>query len=409
MIRLWSGISSAVLLLLFLAVVYLEVTPEWKTHQRRFNRMEVEQLVMAFQRAEKRLEGAEARQQLQALEEARARLRVNFEKPEVQQLYHQSKTALRDLEAHLEKAQDRLQKSRADYQALERAYILVSEEPRLSELRKKMEAARVVVAQAVAARDDWKRQVDVQAAKVASSTAELDAVKQKLAQVTAERKKLAADLAKIRSWRPEIKQILLSEWNQADRCTTCHVGTIRNLFRAGPPSLRRHPGFYLEDHPPERFGCGPCHGGQPRATVARAAHGQTAHWPVPLIPTEFLGGACGKCHREEELPFEPQLNDGRKLFAEAGCVACHDVEGLRPAEKLGPDLSRIGNKVYPQWLRRWLKNPRDYLPRTRMPNFLLTEEEIASIQSFLLSLPDSAPAAGHSANRTSSARCEPVS
>jgi len=390
MIRFWAGISSAVLFLLFVAVVYREVTPEWKRYQRLFRQMEEERLKAALQEAERRLRQPGTREQLEALERERSRLRAEFQKPEVQQAYHQAQAELRDLEARLEKAQDRLQKLRADYQALEREYVLASEEPRLSELRKKLEATRVVVAQALTVRDEAKRQRDAQAAKVASFTAGLEAVEQKLTQITVERKKLATDLAQVRAKPLEIKQVLLNGWNQVDRCTTCHVGTVRDLFASGPAVVRRHPGFYLADHPVEKFGCALCHGGQPRATTARAAHGKVPHWPAPLIPTEYLGGACGKCHREEELPFEPLLGEGRKLFSEAGCAGCHDVEGLRPAEKIGPDLGGVASKVYSHWLRRWLKNPRDYLPRTRMPNFLLSDEEIASIEAFFLSLPGAA-------------------
>ena len=406
MIRVWAGISSAVLFLLFVGVVYQEITPEWKRHQGGFKHMEEQRVKAAFELAARRLGEPGAREQLEALERERSRLRVEFEKPEVQQAYHHAQAELRDLEASFEKAQDRLQKLRADYQALEREYILAWEEARLVDLRRKLEASRVVVAQAVAARDEAKRHRDAQGARVAAFTAELEAVEQKLAQIAAERGKLASDMAKIRGRRLEIKQILLDEWNQADRCTTCHVGTVRDLFPRGSATVRRHAGFYLADHPVEKFGCAPCHGGQPRATTARSAHGKVPHWPAPLIPTDYLGGACGKCHREEELPFEPQLGDGRKLFSEAGCAGCHDVEGLRPAEKIGPDLGGIASKVYLHWLRRWLKSPRDYLPRTRMPNFLLTDQEIASIEVFLQSLaaPPSEAAVPHDETLTAAGK-----
>ena len=391
MIRLWSAVSGVALLALFILVVYQEVTPEWKTYQRSFNGMEEERLRSDFARAEERLRRPEARAELAALERERSRLRARLESPEVQRRRQESLAALRELEDRFEKAQDRLEKLRADYQGLERDYILAAEGPALVALRKKLEAARVAVAQITAKRDEARRQADEQAARVAAFTAELNAVEQKLGQVTAERRKLAADLAKIRGRPLEIKQVLLDGGTQADRCTTCHAGETRDLFNSGPATRRRHPVFYLEDHPLERFGCALCHGGQPRATTMRAAHGRVAHWSAPLIPNPYLGGACGKCHRDEELRFEPALADGRKLFSEAGCNACHDVEGLRPVEKVGPDLSRVGDKVYRHWLARWLKNPRDYLPRTRMPNFVLGEQEIASLGAFLASLRAPAP------------------
>jgi len=393
MIRRWSAISGALLLLLFLLVVYLEVTPNWKSYQQRFNHMEEAKLKEDFRRASERLGHPEMRERLRALQAEHRRLRDEFEKPETQQDYHEASRTLRDLEERLERAQANLQKIRAEYQSLERDFILASEERQMAQLKRKLEAAKVVVAQAVAARDGLKQQVDAQRARVNACTANLKAIEQQLTQIAAEKEKLAADLAKVRARKIEIQQVSLDELSMVDRCTTCHVGATRTLFRDAAVPFRAHAGYYLEDHPVGKFGCATCHGGQPRATKMRAAHGDVPHWPKPLIPNPFLGGSCGKCHREEEVPFEPPLNDGRKLFAEAGCVGCHDAEGLRPKEKIGPDLSRVGEKVQPEWLSRWLRNPRDYLPRTRMPNFLLSDEEIATLQKFLLSLKSQQPPA----------------
>lgn len=393
MIRKWSAISGALLSLLFLWVIYLEVTPEWKFYQREFNRREEEKLRKDFAGAVQRLERPEVREQLRALQEKYRRLRAEFDSPETQHRYRQAVEALRALEERLERAQDSLQKIRADYQALERELILAFEEKRIRQLKQKLEVTRVVVTQAVAARDDLKRQVDAQRAVVNTFTVELRTVEQQVAQTAAEKEKLAADLKKVRTRPLEIQQVVLDELGQADRCTTCHVGETRPLFREAAIPSRAHPGFYLEDHPLNRFGCVTCHGGQARATKKRAAHGSVPHRSKPLIPNAYLGGACGKCHREEEVPFEPWLNDGRKLFSEAGCAGCHDVEGLRPKEKIGPDLRRIGDKAHPQWLGRWLRNPRDYLPRTRMPNFGLTDEEVTTLQRFLLAQHDPQPPA----------------
>ncbi len=393
MIRKWSAISGALLLVLFLWVVYLEMSPEWKLYQQQFNRMEKEKLRQDFAQALQRLEQPEARERVRALQAAYQRLRTEFESPETQRRYHEATEALRSLEERLERAQDRLQRIRADYQSLERDLILAFEEKRILQLKQKLEVTRVAVAEVTTVRDDLKQRVDAQRTTVNAFTADLRTVEQQLAETAAEKEKLAADLKKVRARPLEIQQVILDELGQADRCTTCHVGAARPLFREAAIPFRMHPGFYLEDHSLNKFGCVTCHEGQARATKKRAAHGNVPHWPKALIPNSYLGGACGKCHREEEVPFEPWLNDGRKIFGEAGCVGCHDVEGLRPKEKIGPDLRRIGDKVHPEWLARWLRNPRDYLPRTRMPNFGLSDEEIATLQKFLLASQDTQPRA----------------
>ena len=182
-------------------------------------------------------------------------------------------------------------------------------------------------------------------------------------------------------WRGhELKQIVNEDLGVVDRCSTCH-----------PEST--HPAPWLEQHPPERFGCTTCHEGQGRATVAAAAHRGDPSWPRPLLPALFLGAACARCHSEEEIPFEPYLSDGRRLFLAAGCVGCHDVATLRGTPKIGPDLRQVGSKVNAGWLRAWLKRPRDYQPRTRMPNFQLSEREIVALTSYLLTLRASEPPA----------------
>jgi mono/diheme cytochrome c family protein len=180
-------------------------------------------------------------------------------------------------------------------------------------------------------------------------------------------------------WRGrELKQIVNEDLGVVDRCSTCHPEQV-------------HPKPWLEQHPAERFGCTICHEGQGRATTAAAAHRGDPSWPRPLLPALFLGAACARCHSEDEIPFEPYLSEGRRLFRDAGCAGCHDVGALRGAPKIGPGLRHVGSKVNAGWLHAWLKRPRNYLPKTRMPDFRLSEREIAVLASYLLTLRASHP------------------
>jgi hypothetical protein len=45
----------------------------------------------------------------------------------------------------------------------------------------------------------------------------------------------------------------------------------------------------------------------------------------------------------------------------------------------------VGYKVRRDWLDRWLKDPKVYLPRSRMPNFRLEADEVEALSVFLLS------------------------
>jgi mono/diheme cytochrome c family protein len=70
----------------------------------------------------------------------------------------------------------------------------------------------------------------------------------------------------------------------------------------------------------------------------------------------------------------------------------------------GPELTRVGSKVNPEWLRRWLSNPPDYEPGTRMPHYRFDDKQIALLSSFLLAkkdddfLPKAAVPAGDAAH-----------
>ena len=66
------------------------------------------------------------------------------------------------------------------------------------------------------------------------------------------------------------------------------------------------------------------------------------------------------------------------------CPACHAIEDEGGA--LGPDLTRAGLLYSPEWLFRWLNNPQEFKPNTKMPNHGLSVEEVKAITSFLMGL-----------------------
>ena len=52
------------------------------------------------------------------------------------------------------------------------------------------------------------------------------------------------------------------------------------------------------------------------------------------------------------------------------CVKCHLVGEYRPSgseRALAPDLSKVHNRLRPDYLRRWIANPKKILPYTAMP------------------------------------------
>ena len=182
----------------------------------------------------------------------------------------------------------------------------------------------------------------------------------------------------------EIRQAFLPEWNRIDRCVTCHVGIDNPAMKGEAQPLTTHPGDILHHHPADKFGCTVCHQGQGRATDEDAAHGHVPYWDEPLLAGDFTQSTCTQCHHGEEVPQAPVLNHGRRLLSELGCVGCHITGSHAAAEKVGPQLDSIGSKVTRKWLERWIANPKDYLPKGRMPSFNLPRGAVQALCAYLM-------------------------
>ncbi len=183
-----------------------------------------------------------------------------------------------------------------------------------------------------------------------------------------------------------LRQVWLPDLGRVDRCATCHLGIDDPAFASAPAPFRAHPGTWLATHPVERFGCTVCHDGQGEATdYEQAAHRPLPHFGRALRPLETIEANCGTCHRSLDPPGAPRLAEGRRLIVESGCVSCHEIPGFEGMSFRGPALDSLGYKVRPGWLPEWLRDPRSYLPSSRMGNFRLSDGEIAGLEALLLS------------------------
>jgi cytochrome c2 len=96
-----------------------------------------------------------------------------------------------------------------------------------------------------------------------------------------------------------------------------------------------------------------------------------------------------------------RLREGRLLFAEANCVACHDAAGtLAPKGQLAdtmPELGRgvplltdIGARFNEAWLAQWIREPHQFRPGSMMPAVLHgggAAQQAADIAAFLVANP----------------------
>lgn len=195
---------------------------------------------------------------------------------------------------------------------------------------------------------------------------------------------------------PKIQQIVLDEFDRSnfnnplgrvDRCVSCHIGIEKAGFENDPNPFKTHPhrNPLLTKHPPERFGCTPCHGGQgPAVNSVEKAHGEVKFWEKPLMRGARAEASCIKCHSDLKVDGATNVAHAEDLFVQLGCHGCHLVEGYDGIEKVGPYLRRIGAKVDPAWLARWIENPHIYRPKTRMPNFLFNRDQAVAIAAYLL-------------------------
>ncbi len=100
---------------------------------------------------------------------------------------------------------------------------------------------------------------------------------------------------------------------------------------------------------------------------------------------------------------------GRALFGELRCVSCHMVNGR--GGDMGPELTRIGDKVGRAWLFSFLKDPYREQPETAMLQYRLNDTQLRDLTAFLLDEyrtgaagPDQAGAAGADAQAVAAGR-----
>jgi mono/diheme cytochrome c family protein len=75
------------------------------------------------------------------------------------------------------------------------------------------------------------------------------------------------------------------------------------------------------------------------------------------------------------------VEEGRQAFVRNGCHGCHTVG--RMGTPIAADLTHVGAKYRPGYLRRWLRDPSYLRPSTHMPPIELTEADIQALAAFL--------------------------
>jgi len=83
---------------------------------------------------------------------------------------------------------------------------------------------------------------------------------------------------------------------------------------------------------------------------------------------------------------------GASVYGESFCASCHatvNAAGMLVGGDVGPELTRIGSKVKPEWLTEWLRNPKTYDPATAMPHYRFDQKQLGPLSGFLEAKTDS--------------------
>lgn len=177
----------------------------------------------------------------------------------------------------------------------------------------------------------------------------------------------------------------------------------------------------------EALGCGGCHTGLPDPASARGRAPLLGPTATEALPADFVFAYLGDPVRRREDIGPTRMPDfrfdeaervalagflgsgepgpdlraarrrhpeadarlGRGIFGALGCAACHaGVDGAPSG--VGPDLSREGARVRPEWLRAYLGDPRPVrrdghpgAPGARMPDFRLSAGEADALAGYL--------------------------
>ena len=102
--------------------------------------------------------------------------------------------------------------------------------------------------------------------------------------------------------------------------------------------------------------------------------------------TPYLAGAESKTPPVPEAGDTAALQQGSSVYGESFCASCHAMQnaaGLMVGGNVGPELTRVGSKVKPEWLAEWLRDPKVYDPGTAMPHYRFEEKDIGLVMGFL--------------------------
>ena len=97
----------------------------------------------------------------------------------------------------------------------------------------------------------------------------------------------------------------------------------------------------------------------------------------PIPPYKFDPKTVAAWEKRPDL-----VDQGETRFRQMFCTTCHSLAVTRAGETkliggdIGPELTKVGSKVNPDWLTAWLRNPQSYLPHSQMPRYQWSDQDL---------------------------------
>ncbi|MGA2630500.1 MAG: c-type cytochrome [Terriglobia bacterium] len=105
----------------------------------------------------------------------------------------------------------------------------------------------------------------------------------------------------------------------------------------------------------------------------------------PLEPAKFDPRIVAAWEKRPDV-----VDQGEVRFRQMFCTTCHSVAVTRAGEtkliggEIGPELTKVGSKVNPDWLATWLRNPQAYMPHSQMPRYGWSDEDLFKVTRYIL-------------------------
>lgn len=408
----WFAVVSIVLTICLVGIVLTDHTREWKSYQKQFVNLKLEQ-------AKQKLKAADQTLGAQEIEKLKKEVRSAHEALKNRRSdIRSAQKELDALESKVFKAKTRAQ----DIKQFEDSYKYYFEEARLHqdpkarEYEAKLKAIGPTLNKARLELEELEKQKEGLETNLQSVTVEERSLQKNLDKALEERnriqklvEKLKPSLAKDILNAPmldfaaptlRVQQLVMEDLTddyhfakvqKVDRCITCHLGIDQKGFEEAPQPFRTHSklDLYLgstSPHPVEKFGCTVCHGGNGHSISFKdSAHMPQSHeqgeawhkkyhweklekWDAKMLPSNHVQASCAKCHNGVvEVPRAERLNEGRVLAQRFGCMKCHRIQGYEDRWKIGASLEHVQIKLSKDWIVKWLQDPKRFRPSTKMP------------------------------------------